>query len=568
MKKSTKHRAAPLLVATAVLAGLILILGSGPVWANGFIPCIKLEKQVSVAGNMAPWSNADTCTDAPSTAGSAWYRLVITNCGNEILKDLVINDSTLEIHNVMLKDVGIMDGDIAPGETRFITERTIKKLFVSDVCEMGSQIENTASVKGTGISSHQTVEASDPACVKCEELCSIGDYVFEDANGNGCQDGGELGIEGVLVTLIEYSSTDCSGTTVTKTDTTDSAGLYTFTGLDCNKGYIVEFGDAGAIYARTQPNIVACGDALDSDCAVGDGKTECYTFPDPENFPNNPTIDCGYLCKGVIGDYVWRDENSDGCQDEIDTGIAGVDVTLSEGCAVQENPITVQTDVDGFYLFEGLCPGEYFVEFGNDSTNTTPGVRCDPNNAEESDKTDSNCGDLDLQCVTLTPDNAVDETIDCGKLPPDCVLEVDKKCQVEPPVTGPFECKDKIDALKMIWNGPGTLTSVTAYRGKVGEEEIPVSISNDDPPVVTVSGYQPSTNDVQWAWVSNVRVPEYRSFTCPAPTTIWTDRRIAAPRRATARTRPCRPTPTSGGSKAWQPTRALCSTARPNRLRD
>jgi hypothetical protein len=54
----------------------------------------------------------------------------------------------------------------------------------------------------------------------------------------------------------------------------------------------------------------------------------------------------------------------------------------------------------------------------------------------------------------------------------------------------------------MIWNGPRTLESVIAYRGNVGEEEIPVSISNDDPPVVTVSGYQPSTNDVIWHWVS------------------------------------------------------------------
>ena len=79
----------------------------------------------------------------------------------------------------------------------------------------------------------------------------------------------------------------------------------------------------------------------------------------------------------------------------------------------------------------------------------------------------------------------------------ECAITIDKKCLVAPPAAGPFECDDKVDALKMIWNGPGTLESVIAYRGKVGEEEIPVSISND---VVTVSGYQPSTNDVQWQW--------------------------------------------------------------------
>lgn len=35
MKKGTGNRTAPLLMATAVLAGLILILGSGPIWAKG-----------------------------------------------------------------------------------------------------------------------------------------------------------------------------------------------------------------------------------------------------------------------------------------------------------------------------------------------------------------------------------------------------------------------------------------------------------------------------------------------------------------------------------------------------
>ena len=86
----------------------------------------------------------------------------------------------------------------------------------------------------------------------------------------------------------------------------------------------------------------------------------------------------------------------------------------------------------------------------------------------------------------------------------DCAITIDKKCLVVPPPAGPFDCDDKVDALKMIWDGPGTLESVIAYRGKVGEEEIPVSISNDNPPVVTVSGYQPSTNDVQWAWSSDI----------------------------------------------------------------
>jgi len=90
---------------------------------------------------------------------------------------------------------------------------------------------------------------------------------------------------------------------------------------------------------------------------------------------------------------------------------------------------------------------------------------------------------------------------------PDCALDIDKKCLVAPPAPGPFDCDGKVDALKMVWNGTDTLQSVTAYRGDVGAETLPAIISeevinNQIRQVVTVSGYQPSTNDVIWDWVS------------------------------------------------------------------
>jgi hypothetical protein len=277
--------------------------------------------------------------------------------------------------------------------------------------------------------------------------CSIGDFVWEDVgqNGNppnGCQDLDERPIEGVVVELLD----DCDNGTVIDTTTTNAEGFYEFTGLDCDMEYRVRFGDAGLIYKRTQPD-QNCdvdpgeSDKKDSDCAQNDGLSGCITFPDPVNEPNNPTIDCGYVCEGKIGDFVWLDENEDGCQDEVNTGIAGVDVTLSEDCVARENPKTVQTDIDGFYLFEGLCPGEYFVEFGNGRPNTNPGQSCD-NDPDVSDEKDSNCGDEDLQCVELTRDNPEDPTIDCGKVGP--CLELEKLVSGDGGVTffDADECSD------------------------------------------------------------------------------------------------------------------------------
>ena len=353
----------------------------------------------------------------------------------------------------------------------------------------------------------------DTACVKCEEpkLCSIGNFVFEDANRDGCQGEDERGIAGVPVTLIEYSTTDCTGSTVTKSTTTGSDGFYGFTGLDCNKSYIVEFGDAGEIYARTTQDSNVCDDKLDSDCAVGDGKTGCYTFPDPVNNPNNPTIDCGYVCEGKIGDFVWTDSNgTPGCQDPDEPGIKDIIVNLFQvdGCPDDPGPDpfkTTETNDQGKYLFEGLCPGDYRVKFvdpeGRDNTIVNQSCENFPPGPPPG-TTDSDCGGPG-ECVTLTVGSPVDETIDCGKIPPECALAVDKKCQVEPPATGPFECKDKIDALKMIWNGPGTLQSVEALPG--GNDSFPkveITVENGDQ-VVTVTDYQPSSNDVIWNWVSS-----------------------------------------------------------------
>jgi serine-aspartate repeat-containing protein C/D/E len=66
----------------------------------------------------------------------------------------------------------------------------------------------------------------------CSRLCglpvakaSIGDFVWEDKNYNGVQDGGESGIANVTVKLLN------SANTVLATTTTDSSGKYLFSNL-------------------------------------------------------------------------------------------------------------------------------------------------------------------------------------------------------------------------------------------------------------------------------------------------------------------------------------------------
>lgn len=63
----------------------------------------------------------------------------------------------------------------------------------------------------------------------------------------------------------------------------------------------------------------------------------------------------------ALGDYVWIDMNQDGIQDAGEPGLPGVVVNLYD---CQDVFIaSMMTDENGFYLFDNLMPGDYYVEF-------------------------------------------------------------------------------------------------------------------------------------------------------------------------------------------------------------
>lgn len=60
----------------------------------------------------------------------------------------------------------------------------------------------------------------------------------------------------------------------------------------------------------------------------------------------------------ALGDYVWYDLNSNGIQDETDTGVAQVRVNLLN--AAGNVVATKTTDSQGRYLFDNLTPWHLF----------------------------------------------------------------------------------------------------------------------------------------------------------------------------------------------------------------
>jgi uncharacterized repeat protein (TIGR01451 family)/fimbrial isopeptide formation D2 family protein len=202
---------------------------------------------------------------------------------------------------------------------------------------------------------------------------TISDRVWFDLNGNGTFDGGETGIPGVTVELLDASSR-VIGTTATAAD-----GTFTFSGVaGGGADYTVRISDNGGVlanYTGTTPYARARERAIPNLTGSIDlTSTPSYGF--------RPTRS--------IGDTVFHDLDGNGVQDAGETGIAGVVVGLygdANGNGVINAGDTligsVTTDANGRYFFAGLADASYVVSVPplTGYTFTGPGIDSDPGTA-------------------------------------------------------------------------------------------------------------------------------------------------------------------------------------------
>lgn len=184
-----------------------------------------------------------------------------------------------------------------------------------------------------GVSNGQTLSVADGDCSPCDG--KIGNFVWEDLNGNHLQDASEPGIPGVQLILK-----DADGN-VLLVVATDANGMYEFRNL-CAGDYTVEV-DPGSVPPTLGPVLCDIGsdDAIDSDCQpapstlVGD-----FDFDD--------TLDFGYAlcgdCSGKVSALTLRYDGA----------------TTASVKIKQEKKKTIVFD-------DTLDPGESFTIFGQAS---------------------------------------------------------------------------------------------------------------------------------------------------------------------------------------------------------
>ena len=233
----------------------------------------------------------------------------------------------------------ISAADIAAGHLSFEPSQTAAGSF-----DVGFKVRDAGGMVGCGAA--DTSVTPNYLTFKVP-MSHLGDFVWEDTNGNGTQDAGEAGLANVTVQLKDVDGH------VVKTTTTDASGKYHF---DVDPGTYSVSVQAPAGYAATVKG--QGGDAVDSDIDAS-GNTAAITLTPGET---NNKADAGLVRLASLGDTVWYDTNRDGVQNNGEAGVAGVKVTLLDA-AGHPTGATVTTDASGHYQFSGLQPGSYSVQF-------------------------------------------------------------------------------------------------------------------------------------------------------------------------------------------------------------
>ena len=323
-----------------------------------------VQIEIFEAGTLAPVDYAD-CTPTAGTvtsAGGGQYEFVDLRPGSYVLQFIAPTVPVQFYHT----QYNVLGGPDFPGDVG----------NDSDSDGMNSGYTFTIDVV-----SNDDIDIIDAGFFRSG---SIGDFCWEDLNGDGIQDGPEPGLGGVNISILDVNSgaAPIDLVTMAPVPPTVSAGdgSYIFENLPPGM-YELTF-SAVAPYLYTRDNQTGGPDdatdtADDSDAVEANGgRTHVIELESGESLESgNPEedIDAGFVEPVTVEGRIWHDGNADGIQDGSEglpvpagTVVTVIDVILG-GVAndISGNPAVVAIPPGGDYAFTGvtaLKPGLYDIQ--------------------------------------------------------------------------------------------------------------------------------------------------------------------------------------------------------------
>ncbi|MEG4627133.1 SdrD B-like domain-containing protein [Microcoleus sp. w1-18aA5] len=191
---------------------------------------------------------------------------------------------------------------------------------------------------------------------------------FNDTNGNGTQDTGEIGIPGVTIFLdTNNNGTPDTGETQV---TTGTEGSYSFPNLQTGTYNVREVIPTGFTATTPNPRTVPLDPGQTSTANFGNQPVPPTPTPTPTPTPPPtptptppPTPTPTPVQQGSISGLKFNDGNGNGTQDAEETGLSGWQIFLDANGnnSLDSGETTVTTDNSGNYSFNNLNPGTYNV---------------------------------------------------------------------------------------------------------------------------------------------------------------------------------------------------------------
>ncbi|WP_428655543.1 SdrD B-like domain-containing protein [Runella sp.] len=243
---------------------------------------------------------------AITTPGTKYYAVVVTNtqtsCKDTAFVQLVVNakpnaGNDITGGNAICNTIGTVDlPNAANGETWSQLGSTPKAVTIN----ASTGVVTGMDVVGTYqfILKNATTGCADTLAVETKNCLkgSLGDFIWKDINDNGIQEQGEPGVKGVIVQLLNSTNN-----AVLATDTTDTAGIYSFTGLDSGnykvKIVLSSLPDTCQITPKQDVNTGGGNDTNDSDFNPTTGESPVIVINTLATgiAKDNPTIDAGLI---------------------------------------------------------------------------------------------------------------------------------------------------------------------------------------------------------------------------------------------------------------------------------